>query len=725
MALLFRISRITPILLLIPRLAAAEEVIHHQLRVTLMPESGQIQASDTITLPPLPAPLHFSLRAGLSPSSPDPAVQITADPKASPEPDVKTYRLILPAGRSEFTVNYQGKPVPAMERISGGSSRDPQGTSNYISPENVYLDGSSAWYPQFGDALVTFSVTAEMPPAWQAVSQGRPTRHRENTMTWEETRPQEEIFLLAAPYHDYHQAAGAIDTAVWLRGADPELAKQYLSVIAGYVDMYSRLLGPYPYDKFAVVENNWESGYGMPSFTLLGPKVMRLPFILRSSLPHEILHNWWGNGVYVDYRQGNWSEGLTAYLADHLLREQAGEGAAYRRNALLRYTNYVSEGNDFPLQEFQGRHGEASQAVGYDKALMVFHMLRLQLGDQGFIAALRNFQRERQFHRASWDELRRAFEAVGHRPLQAEFAQWLQRRGAPALQWQGARAQRRGDHYELTAEIAQTQAGPAYHLHIPVAVQLGGQDQAWQTEIDMAHKQQTIHLQLPARPWRVAADPEFDVFRRLDPGELPPTLSEAFGARSLLMVLPSAASPALRAAYQQLAHTLAEAGSGIEVRWDKDVPRLPKKRAVWLLGWENRFIPSPLGRGWPVGPGEGTNNGTTAWQSLAATHGKVSIEGQILRRDEHAVVLTARRNGTAMVWLGCDNPAAFPGLARKLPHYGSYSYLAFQGDEPTNIGKGQWQVFDSPLNIAVQQTDSAAPPDQPLRLRPRAALIKE
>jgi hypothetical protein len=56
----------------------------------------------------------------------------------------------------------------------------------------------------------------------------------------------------------------------------------------------------------------------MPSFTLLGSRVIRLPFILYSSYPHEILHNWWGNSVYVDYARGNWSEGLTSYLAESI-----------------------------------------------------------------------------------------------------------------------------------------------------------------------------------------------------------------------------------------------------------------------------------------------------------------------------------------------------------------------------------------------------------------------
>lgn len=98
--------------------------------------------------------------------------------------------------------------------------------------------------------------------------------------------------------------------------------------------MYRKLIGPYPYWKFALIENFWETGYGMPSFTLLGPQVIRFPFILHSSYPHELLHNWWGNSVYVDFKKGNWCEGLTAYLADHLIQEQRGQGDSYRRATL-------------------------------------------------------------------------------------------------------------------------------------------------------------------------------------------------------------------------------------------------------------------------------------------------------------------------------------------------------------------------------------------------------
>jgi len=44
---------------------------------------------------------------------------------------------------------------------------------------------------------------------------------------------------------------------------------------------------------------------------------------------------------------------LTAYLADHLIAEQRGQGADHRRAILQRVTDYVTPENDFPLSRFQ------------------------------------------------------------------------------------------------------------------------------------------------------------------------------------------------------------------------------------------------------------------------------------------------------------------------------------------------------------------------------------
>lgn len=47
---------------------------------------------------------------------------------------------------------------------------------------------------------------------------------------------------------------------------------------------------------------------------------------------------------------------------------------------------------------------------------------------------------------------------------------------------------------------------------------------------------------------------------------------------------------------------------------------------------------------------------------------------------------------------------------RTLPSYGTYSYLGFSGDKPTNIAKGQWPVLQSPMTVQLPQADGQLAP---------------
>ena len=88
------------------------------------------------------------------------------------------------------------------------------------------------------------------------------------------------------------------------------------------------------------------------------------------------------------------SHRLTAYLADHLVQEQRGKGDESRRATLETYVDCVKAGRDFPLTEFRSRESAATEAVGYGKALMGFHMVRRELGDDAFRKILAAFYRE-------------------------------------------------------------------------------------------------------------------------------------------------------------------------------------------------------------------------------------------------------------------------------------------------------------------------------------------
>jgi hypothetical protein len=48
-------------------------------------------------------------------------------------------------------------------------------------------------------------------------------------------------------------------------------------------------------------------------------------------------------------------------------------------------------------------------------------------------------------------------------------------------------------------------------------------------------------------------------------------------------------------------------------------------------------------------------------------------------------------------WIAPTTGRRPDALARKLPHYGKYSWLVFGGDAADNEGKGEWPLGDSPL----------------------------
>ena len=679
---------------LLPFTGNADERVNHDLTVSLYPAEHRFLAEDRIVVPEkLLTDCHFLLHKGLSPMSLTPGVSFIRE--GSEKAFVGSYRVILPPGVKTFTIKYGGQIHHPIEPYGKEYARGFRQTPGTISDEGVYLSGSSYWYPVFDQAWLSFTLQVTLSEDWDAVSQGERTRHiRENGLTmdrWESPEPQDEIYLIAARFAEYERSAGPMKDMVFLRSPDEKLADKYLDATARYITMYDKLIGPYPYKKFALVENFWETGLGMPSFTLLGQKIIRFPFIIDSSYPHEILHNWWGNSVFPDYEKGNWSEGLTAYLSDYLIQEQRHNAVEYRQTTLQKYTDYASGGKDFPLIKFTTRHDSSTEAVGYGKCLMFFHMLRRLLGDELFISGLQDFYRENKFRTASFDDLRRSFEQVSQEDLEVEFNQWTKRTGAPILRVTNAVTRGLVGNYSLTAHLEQNQPGDAYTIRVPVVATLEGRKDAYRDIVVMNEKQQDFEIRLPARPLRLDIDPQFDIFRKLDRREVPPALTEAFGARKVLIILPSAASVSLQEGYRELGRSWMQSGPDrVKMRFDNEVETLPTDRAVVIFGWENRFL----------------DKFATAVSNYDVAIGQngVRIRGTEIPKKDHAIVLTARHPEDIelpFTWVATDRVEAIPGLGRKLPHYHKYSYLGFQGAEPTNMAKGRWPVLDSPMTILM------------------------
>jgi Peptidase family M1 domain len=616
------------------------------------------------------------------------------DPTQTPSYAIATYYRLIPARQSSpedgplrLRLVYHGRIDDPPPSPASPHTRHVAYTTGFIGAQGTHLSGATFWVPQRPAELFTFTLRTVLPAGYASVSQGKRTSHEVAAgvvrSAWHCPFPQQQIFLIAGQYVVTAEPHADVEVMTFLYTPDPQIYEAYIPATKRYLDLYSRLIGPYPYQKFALVENAWQTGLGMPSFTLLGDQVIRLPFIVSTSYGHEILHNWWGNGVYVDWPTGNWSEGLTTYGADYLSTEQHSAEAArdYRRGILQDYLNYVHGDEELPLSAFRAQDSPAARAVGYGKAAMVFHMLRHLVGEADYWAALRKFYQDFRFKVASWEGIFSAFTAVTQRDLKTFQAQWIEQAGAPFIALEAVTLTHASPPYRLEVVMAQS---PPYILYVPVHIDTA-RGPARHT-VALAEPVTRREFILDDRPLAVHVDPDFDVFRRLHPAEVPPTIGQALGAASVLIVVPGQGDPAMVQAYDRLASQWAEDRKYSVVKEDRAALSPPQNTTVWVFGTAE--LGSLSARALPPG--------------VSVTAHRWLIAGTAYDPSQQSLVMTTAHPNHpdhTVNWLIASHPHWVPAIARKLRHYGKYSYLVFTADAV--VDKGIWPTAASPLRQAI------------------------
>lgn len=610
----------------------------------------------------------------------------------------KTYSLLLDkkSGNEDVMIvlEYSGLINDEFKQGAAEYARGFSETKGTITEKGVYLAGSTYWLPSLEvDVLSTFDLTVQIDTGWNVVSQGERTINQvindKQVVKYHSPEPMDEVYLIAAKWTEYSLQAGGVLVQAFLRTPDAELANKYLGVTSGFLDMYNDIIGPYPYTKFALVENFWETGYGMPSFTLLGEKVIRFPWLLYSSYPHELLHNYWGNSVFVDNSQGNWCEGITVYMADHLFQEQKGNGAPYRRNQLQKFTDYVNEDNDFPVSEFINRNNSAEEAIGYGKSMMLNNMLRWEYGDDKFKKAYSKFYNDYKYVKASFNDIQKSFEAVTGEDLDSFFTQWVTRTGAPTLDLSFVNVKNNSDKYTLGFILKQVQKEDIFNINIPVVVYLEGENEVIKEKIVMNQREQAFSLTYDKKPLRIDIDPEFQIMRRVNRKEVPASLTQVFGEKEAMIITPKNSKH--REAFTSLAkmwQTTQEAqGKKLIIVSDDEIDAIPTDKAVWILGFENKY-----------------SNSINITEKYSSTLSNENIEKLNNLKKEGAIVFAIPNPKNVyhtVGFVGANNGDAINALSRKLLHYGKYGYLGFEGEGATNVLKGSLPALDSPMNYII------------------------
>jgi len=595
-------------------------------------------------------------------------------------------------GAVPFEIDFAGTFDDPVEEVRFSREHVGGEVRGTIFEQGAYLSPSAYFYPVGDEKLASFRVTIDLPPEWLSVSDGNPIssvlENDRRVETFENPYANDGLTVMAASYVARVESQDGVEVACYFFEADTSLAQGYLDATFGYLSMYSDLIGPYPFNRFTIAENFFPTGYGFPGWTLLGQQVLRLPFIKSTSLGHEVLHNWWGNSVYVDYERGNWCEGLTVYGADYRYKLMESPEAArdYRKDILKDYASYVDEGNDFPLREFKSRTSAETRTIGYNKAMMVFHMIEEQIGTQAFFNAWKLVYERYKAKQVSWEDWIAAYEETSGQDLSWVIPEWIDRAGAPVISLDSALVlcpycTRKQDVW-LTLSQDTTEE---YRLRLPLRIELSPDTSgpykneymvpiAIDTTFILDKKRSVFTFTTPMAHGLVEVDPDYHIFRRLYPEEIEPIVSAIMGTPKKRFVAYDV-DEATGGLFQAFAAAIAEDSAVVET---PDVlSSEPKDYAPVLLNPAE--VPESLAR------------------MFTATDSSIVINGTEYLRAGHTFALSGKNweGFAAYLVVLTEDPQSLPRLGQLIPHYGKYSYLVFEGAR--NVGKGQWATSSSPL----------------------------
>ena len=523
------------------------------LTVELVPSTGRIEGLAVFAVPDVP---RFLTSTGRLPISLDARLVLEHAASAGANLAVERIGEDETTGLAQWTVAIAPDRVPpSIELRWSGVLRDdvrageaPGRIHNtrmraHIGEEGVYLSPDAAWHPLLDSArspgwsgpdapLCNWTLEVRSPMTLAAsgnrVASTASTTGSASGPSWTTPFPQAAIAVAGGPLSAFEREHGQVVIRALLHSTSAAHAPRLLDAVAGYLDLYQPLLGDYPFREFTVVENFFSSGFAFPGFTLLSSQVVEMGErgLRPGYLDHELLHNWWGNGVLASRRSGHWAEALATYCANYMrpvLEGRSEQGRAQRRSVAETLSAdpvlAARAVGDFGLD------GAVGTFIGYQKGAMIFDQLAARIGQERLWAGLRRFHRDRVGKPSTWDDLRAAFEAESGADLAPFFSFWVAGPGLPSP---------RLDEAVWDAETRQVRVGLAYHdpvtIELPLRLAFAEPDNAVPTEqrterVTIQPGDSSLRLTSERRPSAIEVDPEFETLRLLPPELLMPTLS--------------------------------------------------------------------------------------------------------------------------------------------------------------------------------------------------------
>jgi LPXTG-motif cell wall-anchored protein len=439
-------------------------------------DTRDVNGADAITISSITvdgAAASWSLASTqISASTGQPQVEGSTDNATPPRTELTVVPPTgIPLGATiTTTVAYSGVPIVISDAFG------PAGV--FPTPTGAVIVGqprvAATWFPSndHPSDKATFSTRMTVPTGLDVIGNGRlasqTTAAGLDTFDWEMEQPMA-TYLATATVGDFvtstETVAGityfdAIDPTLFDRDVDGapgvkvgDIASQIFETEPEVIDFLSTYFGPYPFTEAGGIAIGYIDE-GDPTAT---PPVepTDLPYALENQtrpiypawafpadvdagvVVHELAHQWYGDDLSMNRWSDIWlNEGFATY-AEWLWEEDQGGRTTQESFQDAYDTDYSAPPYNDPefwnvLVADPGSAGIFENAV-YTRGAMTLQALRVEVGDEAFLAILKGWATENSGSSVSTEQFVDYAESVSGQDLTDFFNTWIYTAGKPAL----------------------------------------------------------------------------------------------------------------------------------------------------------------------------------------------------------------------------------------------------------------------------------------------------
>ena len=362
----------------------------------------------------------------------------------------------------------------AFEIAIAYSVEKPQRGIYFVGPDKHYPDkptqvwtqgedeDSRFWFPCFDypGQLNSSEIRVKVPKPLIAISNGELIDTQENgdykTYHWlqKEVHPTYLMTLAIGDFAELRDEWKGKPVTYYVEKGKEKEAKLSMGKTPRMIEFFSQKYGyDYAFPKYAqvCVDDFIFGGMENTSTTLLTDRCLiddRAAIDNRNTeslVAHELAHQWFGDLVVIKHWSHAWiKEGMASYSEVMWTNEEYGreDAAYYLLNEARNYLDEDASRYRRPIVTHVYREAiELYDRHLYEKGACVYHMMRAELGEAGFWAAIATFVNDNAHQTVETVDLLRAIEKATGRNLLYLFDQYVFRGGHPdykvAYSWDG------------------------------------------------------------------------------------------------------------------------------------------------------------------------------------------------------------------------------------------------------------------------------------------------